>query len=100
MCAPFLQQSPNVAVVDLQLERLALRRGERIRFLRADRARWQDGTVTGVERDGSLAVRDSKGAFRSVPLEHVLVRAEGARGGRHWEPLLDRAARTEQLELF
>jgi hypothetical protein len=86
--------------VSLELERLALRVGEKIRFLRVDRSRWQDGVVAGVERDGSLAVRDTKGASRSVPLEHVLVRAEGARGGRHWEPLLDRAARTEQLELF
>lgn len=86
--------------MSLELERLALHVGEKIRFLRVDRSRWQDGVVAGVERDGSLAVRDTKGASRSVPLEHVLVRAEGARGGRHWEPLLDRAARTEQLELF
>lgn len=86
--------------MSLELERLALRRGEKIRFLRADRARWQDGAVAGVERDGSLSVRDAKGASRAVPLEHVLVVAAGSRGGRRWEPLLDRAARTEQLELF
>ena len=86
--------------MSLELERLALRVGEKVRFLRVDRSRWQDGVVAGVERDGSLAVRDTKGASRSVLLEHVMVRAEGARGGRHWEPLLDRAARTEQLELF
>ena len=86
--------------MSLELERLALRVGEKIRFLRVDRSRWQDGVVAGVERDGSLAVRDAKGASRSVLLEHVMVRTEGARGGMHWEPLLDRAARTEQLELF
>jgi hypothetical protein len=84
----------------LEVERLGLRVGEHVRFLRADRSRWQDGTVAGVERDGSLAIRDAKGASRAVPLDQVIVRTEGSRGGRHWEPLLDRAARTEQLELF
>ena len=84
----------------LEIERLGLHLGEKIRFLRVDRSRWQDGTVTGVERDGSLAVRDQKGAARAVPLDQVLVRAVGSRGARRWEPLLDRAARTEQLELF
>lgn len=86
--------------MSLELERLALRGGERIRFLRADRSRWQDGIVVGVERDGSLSVRDTKGASRAVPLEHVLVRVQGSRGATRWEPLLDRAGRTEQLELF
>jgi hypothetical protein len=86
--------------VSLEVERLGVRVGEKVRFLRADRVRWQDGVVVGVERDGSLGIRDTKGASRAVPLGDVLVRAEGVRGGRHWEPLLDRAARTEQLELF
>ena len=86
--------------MSLEVERLGLRVGEPVRFLRADRTRWQDGRVKGVERDGSLAIRDDKGALRAVPLDAVLVRAEGARGGRHWEPLLDRVGRTEQLELF
>ena len=86
--------------MSLEVERLGLHVGEKIRFLRADRVRWQDGAVVGVERDGSLGIRDTKGAWRAVPLADVIVRAEGSRGGRHWEPLLDRAARTEQLELF
>ncbi|HEX4979251.1 MAG TPA: hypothetical protein VFV35_04225 [Acidimicrobiales bacterium] len=84
----------------LELERLGLRVREQIRFRRPDRSRWQDGVVVGVERDGSLAVRDADGAARSVPLGAVLVRARGARGGRRWEPLLARASRTEQLDLF
>src|SRR5688500_9983580 len=92
--------APNLGAVSLEVERLGLRVGERVRFLRVDRSRWQDGTVAGVERDGSLAVRDGKGASRAVLLEHVLVRGEGARGAPRWEPLLGRAARTEQLELF
>ena len=85
---------------ELAVERLGLRVGEGVRFRRADRARWQDGVVVGVERDGSLGVRDQAGASRAVPLADVLVRGQGRRGARTWEPLLSRAARTEQLPLF
>ena len=83
-----------------RLELLGLAAGQPVRFRRADRRRWQDGVVTGVERDGSLAVRDRDGAFRAVPFDRVEVRVDGARGGRHWELLVDRLARTEQLHLF
>jgi hypothetical protein len=83
----------------LEVERLGLRPGEPVRFLRVDRSRWQDGVVVAVERDGSLGVRDRSGASRAVPLDRVLVRASGARGARRWEPLLERASRTEQLPL-
>jgi hypothetical protein len=79
---------------------LGLRPGEAVRFIRPDRTRWQDGVVVRVERDGSLGVRDGSGASRAVPLDRVLVRASGARGAPRWEPLLDRASRTEQLALF
>lgn len=84
----------------LEVERLGLRPGEEVRFRRADRARWQDGVVVGVERDGSLGVRDRSGASRAVPLADVLVRATTRRSSRTWEPLLSRASRTEQLPLF
>lgn len=86
--------------MSLEVERLGLRVGEPVRFLRVDRSRWQDGVVRGVERDGSLSITDGAGACRAVALNHIVVRGEGRRGGRRWEPLLDRAARTEQLELF
>ena len=78
------------------IQRLGLEPGEAIRFRRPDRVRWQDGVATGLERDGSLAVTDRDGASRAIPVELVLVRAR--RGA--WEPLLDRAARTVQLQLF
>ena len=86
--------------MSLEVDRLGLAAGERIRFRRADRSRWQDGVVLGVERDGSLGVRDENHASRAVPLVDVMVRADGPRGARRWEPLLARASRTEQLELF
>lgn len=82
--------------VDAAVERLGLQPGEAVRFRRTGRARWQSGVVVGVERDGSLGIRDTDGAFRAVTLDAVLVRVRGA---RRWEPLLERAARTEQLSL-
>lgn len=78
------------------IQRFGLEPGEAVRFRRPDRSRWQDGIATGVERDGSLAVADRDGAHRAIPVELVLVR----RGRRGWEPLVDRAARTVQLQLF
>ena len=78
------------------IQRFGLEPGEPVRFRRPDRSRWQDGVATGVERDGSLAVADREGAHRAIPVELVLVR----KGRRGWEPLVDRAARTVQLQLF
>ena len=52
------------------------------------------------EADGSLGVRDGKGSLRALPLDLVEVRTRGPRGGVLWEPLPERAARTEQLDLF
>lgn len=78
------------------IQRFGLEPGEAVRFRRPDRARWQDGVATGVERDGSLAVSDRDGAHRAVPVELVLVRAPRGR----WEPLVERASRTVQLQLF
>ncbi len=83
------------------IERLGIEAGEVIRFRRPDKSRWQEGVATGIERDGSLAVADRDGSHRAIPVEAVLVRAPG--GGRRsirWEPLLERAARTTQLQLF
>ena len=78
------------------IQRLGLEPGEAIRFRRPDRVRWQDGVATGLERDGSLAVTDRDGASRAIAVELVLVRAPRGK----WEPLLERASRTVQLQLF
>jgi hypothetical protein len=78
------------------IERFGIEAGEAIRFRRPDRSRWQDGVAAGIERDGSLAVTDRDGAHRAIPVELVLVRATRGR----WEPLLERASRTVQLQLF
>jgi hypothetical protein len=79
---------------------LGLRSGEEVRYRRADRRRWQVGRATRVERDGSVGIIDAGGASRSIAAEHIEVSAVTTRGRRHWEPLLARATRTEQLALF
>jgi hypothetical protein len=82
------------------LAALGLAGGDRVRFRRRDGEHWKDGTVVRREADGSLGVRDAKGALRALPLDLVEVRTTGPRGGVVWEPLPDRAARTEQMRLL
>ena len=52
------------------------------------------------ERDGSIGITDENGAARAIPMQLVQVRSRGPRGAKGWEPLLDRATRTEQLSLL
>jgi hypothetical protein len=89
-----------VLVRDPGLATLGLEPGAPVRFRRRGGERWKEGTVARREADGSLGVRDAKGALRALPLSLVEVRTTGPRGGVVWEPLPERAARTEQLDLF
>jgi hypothetical protein len=82
------------------LAELGLREGTAVRFRRKEAERWKDGTVVRREDDGSLGVRDSKGSLRAIPIELVEVRDTGPRGGVVWEPLSERAARSEQMKLL
>ena len=82
------------------LAALGLAPGDPVRFRRNARSRWRPATVERVERDGSLGLRDQKGAARAIPVELVEVATTGPRGARTWEPVTDRAARTEQLKLL
>ena len=85
----------------MTLEGLGIRPGEPVRWRRRPTDRWRSGEAVGIERDGSLAIRDEKGAARAIRLELVEVtappRRRGARPG--WEPALTRAERSEQLLL-
>lgn len=83
----------------MSLEELGLRRGDQVRFRRKAEGRWLLGVAVGREKDGSLSVRDAKGAARAIPVELVEVRTRGRRGAFTWEPLTERAARTEQMDL-
>ncbi len=82
------------------LAAVGLRPGDSVRWQRRAGGRWQTGKVAGRERDGSIAVHDSRGAARALPIERLEVRTAGPRGAKTWEPLAQRAARTEQMDLF
>ena len=83
-----------------ELVELGLAPGDRVRWRERDGSRWREGRVVGRERDGSVGVRDAQGASRALVAGRLEVRVLGPRGGRVWEPVVERAARTEQLPLF
>jgi hypothetical protein len=84
----------------VSLEALGLRPGLRVRFRRDPTKRWHLAVLERREADGSLGLRDGRGAARAIPLELVEVETSGPRGARTWEPVAERAARTEQLRLL
>lgn len=79
---------------------VGLRPGDRVRFRRREGGAWKEATVERRERDGSIGVRDERGAARAIAIERLQVRTTGKRGGVLWEPLSDRAERDEQLGLL
>ena len=79
---------------------LGLEAGETVRWRAGDGTRWHTGRVAGRERDGSIGVTDARGLSRSFPVERLEVRCSGPRGGAAWEPVCERASRTEQLRLL
>jgi hypothetical protein len=87
-------------LADSALLEVGLRPGDRVRFRRREGGTWKEAKVERRERDGSIGVRDERGALRALPLEQLQVRAAGKRGGTTWEPVADRVARDEQLGLL
>jgi hypothetical protein len=84
----------------MTLEAVGLKVGDRVRFRRREGEHWHEARVERREKDGSIGVRDGKGASRAIPLERLEIRGRGPRGAVTWEPALERAARTEQMELW
>ncbi|HVN50895.1 MAG TPA: hypothetical protein VMT43_05655 [Acidimicrobiales bacterium] len=89
-----------IARDDPALAALGLTPGTKVRFRRRDAERWKDAVVVRRERDGSLGLRDEKGAARAIACERVEVRVPGPRGGQTWVPVPEWASRTEQLRLL
>ena len=83
-----------------RLDELGLAPGDRVRFRRGEAGHWREATVERRERDGSVGLRDGKGAARAIPVERLEVRVRGPRGAQTWEPLPEHAARTEQMKLL
>lgn len=84
----------------MTLARYGIDDREAVRFKSATGGRWIPGTALRIEDDGSLGIRDRKGAWRAIPIERVEVQTRGRRGAKKWEPLVERASRTEQLRLL
>jgi hypothetical protein len=82
------------------LTALGLRAGEAVRWRGTEGGRWQLGTVTRRERDGSVGVSDDRGRARSLAVDRLEVGCAGPRGARRWESLVERAGRNEQLRLL
>lgn len=82
------------------LRPLGIAPGDRVRWRDRRGTRWREGHVVARERDGSVGVRDARGASRALRVDRLEVRDRGPRGGIVWEPLPERAARTEQLGLW
>jgi hypothetical protein len=85
---------------DARLAEIGLAPGDRVRFRRRDSERWKEAVVVTRERDGGVGLRDAKGAARAIAIDHIEVRTRGPRGGIIWEPLAERAARSEQMKLL
>ncbi len=79
---------------------VGLRPGDRVRFRQHGGGSWKEATVERRERDGSVGVRDERGAARAISLERLQVRTTGKRGGVVWEAVVDRVQRDEQLGLL
>lgn len=79
---------------------IGLHVGDAVRFRPRPGARWQEATVVRRERDGSIGLRDGRGASRALAIERLEVRTAGPRGAATWEALAVRADRAEQLDLF
>jgi len=79
---------------------LGLREGEMVRWRPLPGGRWQQGSVTHRERDGSVGITDRRGLARSLAVNRLEVSCAGPRGASRWEPLIDRVSRSEQLRLL
>ncbi|MGK2948723.1 MAG: hypothetical protein ACSLFP_09125 [Acidimicrobiales bacterium] len=93
-------ETTPAALTESALLEVGLRPGDRVRFRRKDGGAWSTAKVERRERDGSIGVRDERGAARALPLERLQVRTTGPRGGVTWEPVRVRAERDEQLGIW
>jgi hypothetical protein len=88
------------ALAESALVEVGLRPGDRVRFRQREGGSWKEATVERRERDGSVGVRDERGAARALTLDRLQVRTTGRRGGSVWVPVVEKAGRDEQLGLL
>lgn len=87
------------AGIDAGLAEVGLEIGQLVRYTGSADRRPRDGVVLRRERDGSVGLRDDRGRARAIPVDRILVRVVGPRGGEQWVALAD-AAGGLQLGLF
>jgi hypothetical protein len=88
------------ALTESALLEIGLRPGDRVRFRRGAAGSWREAVVERRERDGSVGVRDDRGAARAISVDRLQVRGRGPRGGAIWEAVAERAERDEQLGMW
>lgn len=87
-------------MADSALVAVGLRPGDVVRFRRRPGGSWQRARVERRERDGSIGVRDERGAARAIALDRLQILTTGKRGGIVWEPVVEAADRDEQLSIW
>lgn len=78
---PLAQERPEA------LTPFGLGPGDTIRFRRKDGARWTEGKVWGVNKDGSLHLTDGRGSARAIPASMCEKKTMGPRRGVLWVPV-------------
>lgn len=61
-----------------------IRKGDTLRFRPRPNARWLQGTMIGVNADGSIDLCDVDGKTRSIHRDRLEVKRKGPRGGNVW----------------
>jgi hypothetical protein len=87
-------------VTEREVDDLGLEPGAIVRFRRRSDQRWKEARVVGVERDGSVRLRDGNGASRSIAVDRIEVPVTGPKGHVGWKPLAVHATDPRQLDLF
>ena len=82
------------------LAEVGLLPGEAVRWQRKAGGRWHQGVVIRREPDGSIAVHDEDGAWRSLPVDRLETRGRTRRGTTRWQPVVARAAGPHQLGMW
>lgn len=88
------------SLTESALLEVGLRPGDTVRYRKKEGGAWQEARVERRERDGSMGVRDDRGAARAIALDRLQVKTTGRRGGTVWELVSQRADRDEQLGMF
>lgn len=80
------------------LDRLGLRAGEPVRFLRVGRDRWEEGRVDRACGDDAVTVRDAQGAARTFRTDQLEVLRPDGRGRLTWRTVRGLSSAAAQLD--